>query len=121
MSSEESFSGHAIIELMGHNVIAGYCSEQVVAGVAMLRVDVPAVGDRPAFTKLFGGGSIYGITPTTEELAMRAAEQLRVRPVTLYILPEPPRPRFPVVDPPDPSGDYLDDGPDDDEEEESPF
>lgn len=115
----KAFEGWCIVELMGHNAIAGYCSEQVVAGTAMLRIDVPEVADRPAFTKMVSGGAIYGITPTTEELARRAAEQLQVRPVTIYILPEAPRPRFPVIDPPDASGDYLDDGPDDEDDEEN--
>ena len=40
--SEQKFEGFAIVELMGRNVIAGYVSEQVIAGAALLRVDVPA-------------------------------------------------------------------------------
>jgi hypothetical protein len=84
----KAFEGWCIVELFGHNVIAGYCSERVIAGAAMLQVDVPAVTDRPAFTKLFTSGAIYGLTPTTEEHARVAAERIQARPVTLYILPE---------------------------------
>jgi hypothetical protein len=77
---------------MGHNVIAGYCSEQVIAGAAMLRVDVPADTDTQpcpvAFTKYFAASSIYGITPTTEAAARLAASRIKARPVSLYILPE---------------------------------
>ena len=82
------FEGYAIVELMGRSVIAGYVSEQVIAGAAMLRVDVPAVGDQPAYSKFVGGGAIYGITPTTQDIAQRAAERLRVRPVSEWTLPD---------------------------------
>lgn len=89
---QERFEGWAIVELMGHNVIAGHCSEQVVGGAAMLRVDVPNTEDRPGFTKFFSPSAIYGITPTSEAHATEAAARLRVRPVSLYILPEAARP-----------------------------
>lgn len=90
MSEQESFSGYAIVELMGHQTFAGYVSERPVAGAGMLQIDVPEVdAGHPAFTKLFSPTAIYGLTPTTEENARRAAAQIRVRPVTLYILPEP--------------------------------
>lgn len=88
--SESTYEGFAVIELMGHNTLAGYVSEQTIAGVAMLRVDVPAVGDVPAYTKFVSGGAIYGITPTTQEIAERAAQRLRSRPVSEYVVPVPP-------------------------------
>jgi len=87
--SEQKFEGFAIVELMGRNVIAGYVSEQVIAGAALLRVDVPATERQPAYTKFFGGTSIYGITPTTEEIAKRAAERLNIRPVSEWVVPTP--------------------------------
>lgn len=91
MSQEEQakFEGFAIVELMGRNVVAGYVSEQVIAGAALLRVDVPATDRQPAYTKFFGGASIYGITPTTEEIARRAAERLNIRPVSEWVVPTP--------------------------------
>ena len=85
---ERQFEGYAIVELMGHTVVVGYVSEQVIAGAAMLRVDVPAVGDQPAYSKFVGGSAIYGITPTTQEIAQRAAERLRVRPISEWTLPD---------------------------------
>jgi hypothetical protein len=91
MTEQNAYEGHAIVELMGHNVIAGYVSEQTIAGTAMLRVDVPKVGDQEPFTKFFSGGAIYGITPTTQEIAERAAQRLRPRPVSEYVVPVPPR------------------------------
>lgn len=83
----KSFEGWAIIELMGHNMVAGFASEQVIAGTAMLRVDVPEVGEQPAFTKFFGGSAIYAVTPTTQEVATAAAGRLTIRPVQEWVVP----------------------------------
>lgn len=77
---QKTFEGWAVVELMGRNMIAGYVSEQVIAGAAMLRVDVPATASLPPFTKFVGGSAIYGITPTTQEIAERQARALEVRP-----------------------------------------
>lgn len=86
---QPAYEGYAIVELMGHNTIAGHISEVTIAGAAMLRVDVPAVGEQAAFTKFVGASAVYGITPTTQEIAERAAERLHVKPVSLYLV-EPP-------------------------------
>ena len=115
MTEQNTYEGHAIVELMGHNTLAGYISEQTIAGVAMLRVDVPAVGDVPAYTKFVSGGAIYGITPTTQEIAERAAQRLRSRPVSEYVVPVPPRQPALVdstaADDQDDDSEYEDDGP----------
>ena len=60
----------AIIELMGHQKIAGKVTEQAIAGTNMLRVDVPEIGNQPAFTRYIGGAGIYAINPCTEEVLM---------------------------------------------------
>ncbi len=84
---QAKFEGHAIVELMGRQVIAGYVSEQVIAGAAMLRVDVPATETTPAYTKYYGGTAIYGITPTDAAMVQRAVDRLRPRPVEPWIIP----------------------------------
>jgi hypothetical protein len=73
----------AVVELMGHQRIAGRVSEHTLGGT-FVRVDVPAVDGRPAFTKLFGQGAIYGITFVDQDVALAAAERLRIVPVTPY-------------------------------------
>lgn len=107
MANESTFEGWAIVELMGHNTIAGYVSEQVIAGAAMLRVDVPGNESQAEFTKFFGGSAIYGITPTTEEIARHAAGRLAVRPVSTWTVPD-PRPRL-VDSTAEDGDDYADD------------
>lgn len=81
MEQAEKFDTWGIVEVMGHKRFAGRITEQQLAGAALVRVDVPAVstsngGEYNAFTKLIGVGSIYCITPTTEELAVKAARAL---------------------------------------------
>jgi hypothetical protein len=82
---QKTFEGWAVVELMGRNMIAGYVSEQVIAGAAMLRVDVPATASLPPFTKFVGGSAIYGITPVTEEIATSQAQYLDVRPFQTWM------------------------------------
>jgi len=90
--TNEKFEQWCVIEQMGHNLYAGFVSERVIAGTAMIQVDVPEVdAEHPAFSKLLGASTIYGITPTTEEHARQAAARIRQRPLSLYILPEPTR------------------------------
>lgn len=84
----EGFSNYCIVELFGHQKIAGLVSEQVIAGQGFVRVDVPATTRQPAFTRLFGSGAIYSITPVDEETAKRAANAIYVEPVTVYIAPD---------------------------------
>jgi hypothetical protein len=87
-AAQTTIQGWAIVELMGHNVIAGRVAEQTIAGAAFLRVDVPALDSQPGFTKFYGGAAIYAITPTTEEVARQAASRLATRPVSLWVVPD---------------------------------
>jgi hypothetical protein len=87
MGEKATFEGWAIVELFGHQQIAGYLSEQALGGTSFVRVDVPDVDGQPGFTKFFGGSAIYAITPTTEEIATVAAQHLSIRPVSPWIVP----------------------------------
>lgn len=77
---KKQFEEWAIVEMFGHQRIAGRVSEQQVGGCSFVRVDVPGDNGKPGFTKLIGQGSIYAITITDEESA---------RAVAAYIKPEP--------------------------------
>jgi len=74
----------AILELFGHTRIAGKISEQTIGGCAFVRVDVPAVNDAPAFTRLFGSGAIYSITIVDEPAALLAARECSPEPMTRW-------------------------------------
>ncbi len=80
--NEEKFDLWCMVELFGHQRIAGKCTEQNVAGTNMLRVDVPKTKKQPAFTRILSSGSIYAINPISEEVAVKLAETLEVAPIT---------------------------------------
>lgn len=80
------FEAFAIIELFGHQRIAGRLTEQTIGGANFLRVDVPEVNGYPGFTKLFTQGAIYAINFVDEAVAKMAAANLRLEPVRAYQL-----------------------------------
>ena len=73
----------AIVELFGHQRIAGKISEHNLGGT-FVRVDVPKVNGRPAFTKLYGHNAVYAITFVDRDVALAAAERMAIAPVTPY-------------------------------------
>lgn len=80
--------GWCIVEQLGHKRLAGRVSEALIAGTVMLRVDVPD-GDG-LITQWIGAGSLYALTPTTEEIARAAASHMaRPEPVHRWELPSP--------------------------------
>lgn len=93
----ERFETWAAVEIFGHQTYIGKVTEQTIGGCSFVRVDVPELAKtehyraRPAFTKLFGQGAIYSITPMDESAARRAAEGMRSEPITVYIPPVPER------------------------------
>lgn len=82
----EKFECFGLLELFGHQRLAGKLSEQTIGGCHFIRIDVPAVGDVPAYTRFFTQGAIYGVTVTTEDVARRLASTLQARPVSAYEL-----------------------------------
>ena len=107
----DTFEGFAIVELMGHRRLAGYVTEQEIAGAAFIRLDVPgpetprsgtggdeAVALKGGFTggvtQFYAPGAVYCITPTTEDIAYQIGSRSAPAPVSRYEL-EPPAPREP--------------------------
>lgn len=114
------FEGWAVVELMGHRRLAGYVREASAFGTALLRLDVPGEDDGATYaTQYYGGGSIYAVTPCTEEIARAIARRTRETPEAVaYALPAPKRCesswRFPTPcspdllhDPDDPDTDKI--------------
>lgn len=82
----EKFEQFAIVELFGHQVIAGKVSEQVIGGQGFVRVDVPTVDGQDGFTKFYGAGAIYAISPCSEETMLAAVSGLRQKPIDVWKL-----------------------------------
>jgi len=90
-NDKQRFDEWAILELMGHQKIAGRITEQTIGGASLIRVDVPAIDGQGAFTRFYGAAAVYSIQPTTEALVLRALQYMHVAPISVYIPPERPR------------------------------
>jgi DNA polymerase-3 subunit epsilon len=80
------FDQWCIVELFGHNQIAGRVTEQSIGGQSFVRVDVPQTTKRDPFTKFYGGGAIYAITPVEPSVAQAMAEGLDTVPIETWRL-----------------------------------
>jgi hypothetical protein len=84
MTDKAKFEEWAVVELFGHQRIAGKVSEATIGGCAFVRVDVPDVPgddvDAPlrsrGYTKYFGNGAIYAMTPCDEDVARLAVAEI---------------------------------------------
>lgn len=85
MTNDESKAEYAIVELMGHNKIAGLVSEVAKFGATLLRVDVPEVNGRPSYTRFFNAqNSLYSITMVNEETAKLFAAKHQQTPINQW-------------------------------------
>lgn len=80
----EAFDSWALVELMGHQRIAGRVTEAEIGGCKFVRVDVPETEGRPAMTKYLGPSSIYAITPMSEETGRATASRIDPAPIQHY-------------------------------------
>lgn len=81
----------AIVEIMGHQRVVGKVTEEVIAGAAMLRVDVPMDEVDAYRTEFVGGNSIYRLRVVSEEAARIAAARISQRdemPIHEWELPD---------------------------------
>jgi len=83
--SNDNAGQWAIVELMGHKVVAGLVVKSEMLGKPMLRVDVPETSAYPKFTQFYGDDAIYCVTFVSEEVAKLTAEQSKVNPVSIYV------------------------------------
>lgn len=82
----EKFEAWGLLELFGHQRIAGRLTEQAIGGVHFIRIDVPAIGDTAEYTRFFTQGAIYGMTVMTEVTARKLAGYLQAKPIAAYEL-----------------------------------
>ena len=89
-SGETRFESWGLLELFGHQRLAGRISDQTIGGVHFLRIDVPEVDGTPGYSRFFTQGAIYGMTPMEEAVARALAKRLRATPVDSFTLREIP-------------------------------
>lgn len=86
MSNEQKFEEWALLELFGHQRLAGLVSEVQLGGASFVRVDVPHDGEAKGWklTKMYNPSAIYSICPVTEETARMIAKQCSGEPITQW-------------------------------------
>lgn len=98
MTTVEKFDEWAVVEIMGHKKYSGHVTEHAMGGSSFVRIDVPEItlnnGQNLApFTKLFGAGSVYCISPVTEETARAFAAKLMAEGFSRFEAPRLPAPK----------------------------
>jgi hypothetical protein len=81
----------AIVEMMGHRRLAGRLTEVTLGGAGFLRLDIPgAEPEQWSATQLISpaSGSIYAITPVSEQAARIAASKAQPEPLHTWELPQ---------------------------------
>lgn len=79
----EKFDSWVILEVFGHRRLAGHATEATILGGALLRLDIPT-DDGKYITQYIGPGSIFSMTPTTEDVARAIAADNQPEPVGLW-------------------------------------
>lgn len=82
---QAKFEGWYIVEQMGHKRLSGYVQEATIAGHGFLRVDVYGMGQIKA-TQFIEPGTVYCLTPVTEEVARAVGEKLNPAPPVMLAL-----------------------------------
>ena len=81
----EPFEEWAIVDLFGHQRIAGKVTTQNLGSATFVRVDVYKNG-KVAFTRFFNPAAIYGIAPVGKAEAIAVAASCDPDPVKAYEL-----------------------------------
>lgn len=84
--AQMAFEQHCIVELFGHQKIAGKVTEQQIGGASFIRVDIPATPNREGFTKFYHPNAVYAMTPVDEDIAKKAAANFDQAPVKKWEL-----------------------------------
>jgi hypothetical protein len=85
MVETNAFEEWAILELMGHRRLAGKVTDAVIGGGAFIRIDIPTKDGRK-ITQFYSPGSVYCISPTTQEIATQVAINSQPEPVSRWEL-----------------------------------
>ena len=73
-----------VVELFGHNKIAGMVSEYTFAGATFVRIDVPETAMSGAFSRMFHPNAVYCFNPVTEEVMLSMAAKYTQLPITPF-------------------------------------
>ena len=84
--TQEQFNEWALLELFGHQRIAGRVTNATIGGGSFVRVDVPDKNGATRFTRYFNPSAVYSISPCSEAIAVAAAVNIECEPIKRYEL-----------------------------------
>ncbi|REJ83144.1 MAG: hypothetical protein DWQ44_00050 [Bacteroidetes bacterium] len=84
----EKFELDAIVELFGHQRVAGRVSEQSIGVATFIRIDIPETDHQPGFSRLVHPNAIYAINPVTEEVMKEMANRIHQKPIESWDIRE---------------------------------
>jgi hypothetical protein len=82
--NDNTFELYAIVELFGHQKVAGKVSEQAIGSSTFVRIDVPETQSAPPFTRFVNPSAVYAINPVTEEVMLARAENIQAQPIDAW-------------------------------------
>ena len=74
----------AVVELFGHQRIAGKVTEQAFGSSTFVRIDVPETHQQPKFTRLVNPSAVYAINPVTEDVMITMANSIQQKPIDAW-------------------------------------
>jgi hypothetical protein len=84
MQKDKAFELWCIVDLFGHQKLAGLVTEHTIAGAGFIRIDVPDTKIQPKFTRFVNPSAIYDINPVTEDVVKIMAEQIQAKPIEVW-------------------------------------
>lgn len=85
---ENKFELTGIVELFGHQRIAGTISEHSIGSSTFIRIDVPETRSQPKFTRFVNPSAVYAINPTDKETMQYMVEQIAAKPIDSWDIRE---------------------------------
>jgi len=76
-----AFKSWCIVQLMGHQEVAGLVSEYEIAGIKMLKIAVPETKRQKPYTQLFSTQAVYSLYQTDEETVLLFCDRNPTEPV----------------------------------------
>ena len=84
----KKFELPALVELFGHQRLAGTVTEQTIGSATFIRIDVPETKHQGKFTRLVNPSAVYAINPVTEEVMLQMADNLDEKPIDSWDIRE---------------------------------
>jgi len=78
---DDKFELTGIVELFGHQKVAGQISEYSIGSSTFIRIDVPDTKLQPKFTRFVNPTAVYSINPTDKTTMQFMADAISAKPI----------------------------------------